>query len=582
MPLLERVKFAAIYTIEPRRVLHGPRRGRPRPARRRRRRPPGRRHDRRRDDGGDRRAGARPRRPAVTLLRATSCGPALAEDGHPDRVVRRLLRERAARGRRALRRRDLPGAHAAGRRAGPAVPLHLEPLAVAWRSACATPTAATRRSPASRSRARCCRASSRSRPASYVPLEDVIARNLHRLFPGMEILSHDVFRVTRDADLEVSDEADDLLRGGRGRAAPAALRRGRAARGRRRRCRPTCARSWSSRCASRSATCTRSTGCARSTTSGSCTGSRAATSCATRPTRAGSRRRSPTTTTDLFAAMREGDILVHHPYDSFSGDGRALRQAGRRRTPTCWPSRRPSTGPPTTRPRPGADQGGRGGQAGGLHRRADRALRRAPQHRVGARARARRRPRRPRAARHQDPREDAARRAPRGPPVPPLRPRRDRQLPRQDRPALRGLRAVHGRPGDHRRRRRPLQPADRLRQRHRLPRRPGRADAPAARAARARSRRRREAARARRARADPHEVQPARRPGLHPGALRRLAGRRGDRAQRARHLRAAARAPGVSEKIRVVSVVGRFLEHSRVYVFERGERAPGASSARPT
>ena len=45
----------------------------------------------------------------------------------------------------------------------------------------------------------------------YVPLEEVISRNLHRLFPGMEILSHDVFRVTRDADLEVSDEADDLL-----------------------------------------------------------------------------------------------------------------------------------------------------------------------------------------------------------------------------------------------------------------------------------------------------------------------------------------------------------------------------------
>ncbi len=46
---------------------------------------------------------------------------------------------------------------------------------------------------------------------TLVPLEEVIAANLDALFPGMEILDTGVFRVTRDADFEVSDEADDLL-----------------------------------------------------------------------------------------------------------------------------------------------------------------------------------------------------------------------------------------------------------------------------------------------------------------------------------------------------------------------------------
>jgi polyphosphate kinase len=46
---------------------------------------------------------------------------------------------------------------------------------------------------------------------TFVLLEDVIAHNLDALFPGMEISDYDFFRVTRDADLTVSDEADDLL-----------------------------------------------------------------------------------------------------------------------------------------------------------------------------------------------------------------------------------------------------------------------------------------------------------------------------------------------------------------------------------
>src|SRR6202453_1155438 len=46
---------------------------------------------------------------------------------------------------------------------------------------------------------------------TLLALEDVIACHLDALFPGMEIADYDAFRVTRDADLEVSDDAADLL-----------------------------------------------------------------------------------------------------------------------------------------------------------------------------------------------------------------------------------------------------------------------------------------------------------------------------------------------------------------------------------
>jgi polyphosphate kinase len=49
------------------------------------------------------------------------------------------------------------------------------------------------------------------RRAAFIPLESVIAHFLDRLFPQMEVVERAVFRVTRDADFEVSDEADDLL-----------------------------------------------------------------------------------------------------------------------------------------------------------------------------------------------------------------------------------------------------------------------------------------------------------------------------------------------------------------------------------
>jgi len=47
---------------------------------------------------------------------------------------------------------------------------------------------------------------------AFVPLEDVIAANLGQLFSGMEIIENHAFRVTRDTELEVDDDrADDLL-----------------------------------------------------------------------------------------------------------------------------------------------------------------------------------------------------------------------------------------------------------------------------------------------------------------------------------------------------------------------------------
>ncbi|MDP5095523.1 MAG: RNA degradosome polyphosphate kinase, partial [Candidatus Nanopelagicales bacterium] len=47
----------------------------------------------------------------------------------------------------------------------------------------------------------------------FVPLEDVIAAHLDDLFPGMDILQHHTFRVTRNEDVEVEeDDAENLLK----------------------------------------------------------------------------------------------------------------------------------------------------------------------------------------------------------------------------------------------------------------------------------------------------------------------------------------------------------------------------------
>lgn len=48
-------------------------------------------------------------------------------------------------------------------------------------------------------------------PAIFLPLEKLIAANLEFLFPGMHVVEHHVFRVTRNADFEVDEDRDEDL-----------------------------------------------------------------------------------------------------------------------------------------------------------------------------------------------------------------------------------------------------------------------------------------------------------------------------------------------------------------------------------
>ena len=221
----------------------------------------------------------------------------------------------------------------------------------------------------------------------FVPLEQVIAAHLATLFPG-----HDHRRALR---LPGHPQRRPRARGGRGRrpagggrdgAAPPALRAGRAPRGRRRHASPTTARH-----AGRTSSTWRPTDVYEVDAPLDLGGLWAVYAldrpdlheeawAPMTPPRLANAGNEPA---DLFAVLRERDVLVHHPYDSFTTSVEAfIAQAaadpdvlGHQADALPHLGRQPDRGV--------AHPGGRGGQAGGGRGGAEGPLRRAGQHRAG-------------------------------------------------------------------------------------------------------------------------------------------------------------------------------------------------------
>ena len=220
-------------------------------------------------------------------------------------------------------------------------------------------------------------------------LEDVVSLFIPRLFPGYEVSGKGAFRLIRDSDIEVEEEAEDLVRfferalkqRRRGLGDPPRDRGGHAG--------DRCALWCSGRSPSPTTRCTSSPACSASTI---CRSS----SRIDRP----DLKFEPYTPRfperirehggDCFAAIRQKDMIVHHPYESFDVVVQFLRQAASDPDVVAIKQTlyRTSNDSPIVKALIEAAEAGQVGDGAG---RAEGALRRGGQHPLGARPRARRR-----------------------------------------------------------------------------------------------------------------------------------------------------------------------------------------------